>query len=279
VRDRQRDADLRSSRRGVAGRNLRMQSLPGAVEDELDMRAGVDGLHDTRAQLRAAVDDDVLGADGECRRAVCSRYRDRCAAEGQPAAMDDAAQQVGDTEEPRDGSGHGALEQRARLVVLDDRALEHQCDALAELGCFRAVVRDDQRRQAKVGLQAHDQAADLFAAVGVKRRQRLVEQQQVGLGAQRSRERDALLLATGEAVHRAVHERAQADLLEALAGASVALGLADTGSAQRKRDVVDDVEVRQQPRFLKDDGDAPAVWRHAMQGTAAEQDVAGVQCL
>ncbi len=60
-------------------------------------------------------------------------------------------------------------------------------------------------------LDLADLLAQRHADLGVERRQRLVEQQQLGLGRQRPGERHALLLAAGELVGIAVAELLQLD--------------------------------------------------------------------
>ena len=75
----------------------------------------------------------------------------------------------------------GTFEEGARVVVLNDPALEHQRDRLPELGGLGAVVGDEQRRQPALLLQSHDQASQGLAPVRIERRERLVHEQQLGL--------------------------------------------------------------------------------------------------
>jgi hypothetical protein len=60
---------------------------------------------------------------------------------------------------------------------------------------FFLVVGDHDRSHPQLALQCADLAAQAFAHLGIEGGERLVEQQQAGLGGQRTRERDALLLA------------------------------------------------------------------------------------
>ena len=66
---------------------------------------------------------------------------------------------------------------------------------------------DEQGGDAELGLDPADLVAERQADLGVERRQRLVEQEHLGLHGERPGEGDALLLAARQLVRVAVGER------------------------------------------------------------------------
>ena len=100
------------------------------------------------------------------------------------------------------------LERRADLLGL---AAIHDDDAVGDRQRLFLVVRDEDGGDAELLLDRADLLAQRNADLGVERRQRLVEQQQLRLRRQRAGERDALLLAAGELVGIAVAELRQLD--------------------------------------------------------------------
>ena len=84
-------------------------------------------------------------------------------------------------------------------------------------------MRHVERRDPELELDAPDLLAQLDAHLRVERRERLVEQQHTRLDRERARERDALLHAARELVRVAVAGVAEADELEQLAHALVAV--------------------------------------------------------
>src|SRR5438093_10906188 len=74
------------------------------------------------------------------------------------------------------------------------------------------IVRDEQVRQVPLLLKALDQIQNLRLDRDVQRRDRLVGDDEIGIGGERARNADALLLAAGKLVRIAVDEaRAQPD--------------------------------------------------------------------
>jgi hypothetical protein len=84
----------------------------------------------------------------------------------------------------------------------------HHHDAVGDRQRLFLVVRDEDGGDAEFALDRADLVAQRHAHLGVERRQRLVEQQQLGLGRQRAGQRHALLLAAGQLVGIAVAEPA-----------------------------------------------------------------------
>ena len=98
-------------------------------------------------------------------------------------------------------------ERRPRPVVelgrrrdLLEPAGGHDPDPVAQRQRLLLVVGDEQRRGADRDLDAADLLAQLPAHLGVERRERLVEQQHLGLDREGPGQRDPLLLAAGQLV-------------------------------------------------------------------------------
>ena len=90
----------------------------------------------------------------------------------------------------------------------------------------------------------------------VERRERLVEQQQIGFGDEGARDRDAHPHAARQLARIGVLEPGEADRAQRL-GDPVALGRADPpGDAERQLDIARDGAPRHQRRVLKDEADA-----------------------
>ena len=87
----------------------------------------------------------------------------------------------------------------------------HDHDAVGQRHRFFLIVRDVERGDAEPLLQRAEFVAHLRAQPGVEIGQRLVEQQHFRLEHQRARNRDALLLAAGQARRRAVGIRLHLD--------------------------------------------------------------------
>ena len=119
----------------------------------------------------------------------------------------------------------------------------------------------------------------LLAELGVEGTHRLVEQQHGRLEHQRPGQRDALLLATGELVRLALGHRAHLHELERGADAAAYVVLGGLLVAQPERDVLADVEEREQRVGLEHGVDRPLVRRHLREVAAVEQDLPGVGLL
>ena len=80
------------------------------------------------------------------------------------------------------------------------RPLLHHADVVGDDAHDREVVGDEEVRQAELGLQVGEQAQDLRLHEHVERRDRLVEDDDLGLQRERTRDGDALALAARELV-------------------------------------------------------------------------------
>jgi hypothetical protein len=114
----------------------------------------------------------------------------------------------------------------------------------------------------------------LHAQEGVERRQRLVEQQHLGLGDQGAGERDALLLPARQFSGLALRQRAERHPFEQFLRLALALGLADAFHLEAEGDVVERAQVREQ-RIALEHHRGAALRRRCLRDVApAEQDVA-----
>ena len=102
---------------------------------------------------------------------------------------------------------------------LDDLAAVHDDDVVAQVAHEAQVVADEQVRDAEALLELEEQVDDLRADRHVERRQRLVEDDDLGVLGDGSGDGDALALAARQLVRVALgHPRAEADQLEQLLG-------------------------------------------------------------
>jgi hypothetical protein len=97
------------------------------------------------------------------------------------------------------------LREQVGLVGQFDQAAEvHHADLVGHVPHHRQVVRDEQIGQPALALQVLHDVEHLRLHRHVERRGRLVADQELGLGGQRARDRDALALAAGELVRELV---------------------------------------------------------------------------
>ena len=120
---------------------------------------------------------------------------------------------------------------------LHDAAGSHHGDAVAERERLRLIVRDVDGRQRELVEQPREVVEQAVSKPAVERPERLVEKEDARLGCERSRERDALLLASRERADRAALESGEADELEQLGGARLRLlrRVAAHPQAERRR--------------------------------------------
>ena len=96
--------------------------------------------------------------------------------------------------------GAGSTRSRAAGATLDDLARVHDRDAVRELEEQRQVVRDEQHREAELGLQLADLLQDLALDDDVERGRRLVHDHELGPERERHRDHHALPHAAGQLV-------------------------------------------------------------------------------
>ena len=113
-------------------------------------------------------------------------------------------------------------------------------------------MRDVHERGAGLAVHAPQLDLHLQPDLEVERRERLVEQQHARAVDERAGQRDALHLAAGQLVGPALAVALEAHERERLGHALGRARPARPGDAQAERDVVGDVEVREQRRALED---------------------------
>jgi hypothetical protein len=145
-----------------------------------------------------------------------------------------------------------------RRAHLDDLAVGHEHDPVADGAGEAHLVGDDDHRHPRLGQLDHD-VEDLFDHLGVEGRGGLVEQHHLGLHGQGPGDGDPLLLATGELA------RILAGLLGDPTRSSISiaelLGLAlghPAHLAGRKGDVVEHGHVGEEVEGLEDHPGLPA---------------------
>ena len=164
----------------------------------------------------------------------------------------------------------------ARRRDLLDAALVHDDDGVGELERLLLVVRDEDRRHVHLVVEAEQPLAQLLAHAGVERAERLVEQEHLRLGSERTRERHALPLAAGELRRIAAAEPGELHELEQLGDARADLALRAAADAEPEGDVVPDRHVRERGVVLEDEADAALLRRERRRLLAGDEHVAGV---
>ena len=143
--------------------------------------------------------------------------RDRAERRDRALAVALTAQQVGVADERRDESARGPRVELGRRPDLQQSARFHHRDAVGEAERLLLVVGDEHRGGVRRAQDVAHFVAHPAAQRRVEVRERLVEQQDRGIGCERPRDRDPLLLATRELVRAAAPLVAEADELEHLA--------------------------------------------------------------
>src|SRR6185437_6782202 len=164
---------------------------------------------------RAATDVDLLGADGGPYGGAVAAGDGTLRAYGAAefAALDaheagallahaalehvDRADEIGD-----EAAGRRLVDVR-RGAHLHDLAVVHDAQPLAECHGLLLVVRDDDEGHTEALLDVEQLELGVFAQLLVERRERLIEQQQLGALDQRARQRHALALPAGQLVRLA----------------------------------------------------------------------------
>ena len=112
---------------------------------------------------------------------------------------------------------------RRRRELLQPAAVHHR-DQVGHRHRFDLVVRDVERGDAELALQALDLTAHLQPQLRVEIRQRLVHQERLRVADDRARERDTLALAARQLARRPLEQVFNAEQLGDTADALVAVG-------------------------------------------------------
>ncbi len=135
---------------------------------------------------------------------------------------------------------------------LNDLAVAHDRDPVAEPQRLRQVVRDEHHRLAGLELQPADLVLHVAADQRVERAERLVIEHHLRIDGEGPRETDALLHAARELVGELVRAVLEPHEFQHLGGAPKALRLRHALDLEPERDVVDHAPVRKQPEVLED---------------------------
>lgn len=183
--------------------------------------------------------------------------------------------------ELRDEIVGGSGEDLLGRADLDDPAVAHHRDAVAEVHGLVQVVRDEDDGLAERLLELEQLVLHLPADERVERGERLVHQQHVRVGRERPGEADALAHPARELRGQRVLPAVEPGECDRLARTSAALGATDALDLERERGVVDHRAVRQQGEVLEHHAH-PAATELAQllradgrQVVVAEQDPAG----
>ena len=214
-------------------------------------RTGPSASSTARAASRTIVSDGRAGAPSAS-PGLASRITQL---QGEHVRLGDVGDEVPDV---LVGRGADDLVGRADL---DDLAVAHDQDPVAQLERLGEVVGDEHHRLADLLVQADDLVLHVAADQGVERGERLVEEQDVGVGGQRARQADALLHATGELVGVGALVAGQADQVDHLLRPVASCAAVVAADLEAEADVVEDLAVGQQAEVLEHHADplAPQV--------------------
>ena len=177
-------------------------------------------------------------------------------------------------QKPGDEFGRRLLEDLKRGAGLLYLSLVHHHDQVGEREGFVLTMRDMDEGNAETPLQPPQLGAHAHTQERVKRRQGLVQQKDLWMGDERTRQRDPLLLAARELSGNALGERRHGDEFEKLHRLSAPLRLFDAAHLLREGDVVDAIEMREQRIALKHHRRTALGGRQIGDIGAADQNVA-----
>ena len=179
--------------------------MAAKAQQHMGFRAGRLDHHHTRRQT-AVGQFQMLGADAPDHPAALVQTRHHWRGQGHTLGLDPrprsiAARRAGDqvhrgrADEARHKDIGGAVVKLQRCPDLGDMAVAHHHDAVGHGHRLDLVVGDIDRGGAQALMQLADLAAHLHPKLGVKVRERLVEQEHLGIAHNRAPHRDALALA------------------------------------------------------------------------------------
>src|SRR6056297_2104745 len=137
-------------------------------------------------------------------------------------------------------------------AALHDAPALHDRDPIAQLERLVQIVTDEDDGAVQLFLKLQQFILQMGADQRVEGRERLIHQKDWGLGRKGTREADALLHPARQLGHLAVGPIRQADQIELLFDARLALRGGDTGQFQSETDIFAHAAPRQQAELLKD---------------------------
>ncbi len=160
--------------------------------------------------------------------------------------MRDGAHQVRDAEEVRDEHGLRFVVDLLRRAGLLDPAPVHDREAVAHRERLLLVVGHVDEGEPDLLLKRLELDLERPPDLRVERSERLIEQHHGRSEHEHPRERDPLLLSTGQLRRFAALQSGELDLREDVGDAAADLAAVDAGTAQPERDVVEHAQVREQ---------------------------------
>ena len=145
---------------------------------------------------------------------------------------------------------------------------------MTERECLADVMGDVQHRQPKAGKERSQVVAEAVAERAVEGAERLVEEKCARLGSKRTCERDPLLLAAGERLHRTLAGTRKTDELEQRLHSRRDLGSRQARHAQPEADVRRDAAVGEEHMLLEHQADPACVGRYPGEVAPVEHDAA-----
>jgi hypothetical protein len=158
---------------------------------------------------------------------------------------------------------------------LDDRAVAHDRDPVAEPQGFGQVVRDEQHRLAGLVLKPHDLVLHVAPDQRVERTEGLVVEHQLGVDRERARQADALLHPARELVGELRRHVLQPDQPQHVGGAREPLVLGDALDLLPEGNVLDHGPVREQAEVLEHHRDGVAAQLAQLGGVGGHHVRAG----
>ncbi len=156
---------------------------------------------------------------------------------------------------------------------LQHAAVSHDGHAVGEREGFFLVVSDVDGRDAQLLLEPSDLRAHLDPDLGVEVRERLVEEQDVGVEHEGAGQGHPLLLAARELAGVARLEAREVDLGEALAQAALHLSSAELFQLEPIRDIARHRHMGPERVVLEDHADIPLVGGEAADHPVPEADL------
>src|SRR5450759_1451937 len=169
--------------------------------------------------------------------------------------------------------------QLGRRASLRDLAVEKHDDVLGERERFRLVVRDEERRQARLVVKPQEPLAELEAHARVEGTERLVEEEDARVYGERSREGHALPLPARQLRRAAVPEAVELDAVEELVRPLSSLLARNAPHAQAEDHVLAHGEVSEERIALEHEADSPLLDRHVRHVLAVQENAARIWLL
>ena len=138
-----------------------------------------------------------------------------------------------------------------RRTDLHDAPVLHDGDAVGEADRLVEIMGDEHDGLLQHRLEAEKLVLHFTPDQGIEGGERLVEKPDVRVGGERAGDADALLLAAGELVRQIAFTALEPDESGHLAGAGLALLARNALDLERKGDIVEHGEMRQEREVLK----------------------------